>query len=221
MIGVIDYGMGNLHSVSKALERLDQPYFVSGHPSELDRAEGLILPGVGSFRDAMQILSSAGLEEFLRSAAGRGKPILGICLGMQLLFTESEENGPTKGLDFLPGRCVKFSGMSEQGERYKVPHMGWNRLQFHRPNHPLLAGMREDFAYFVHSYVVRADHTRDVLASCHYNGPVPAVVGRGNVFGTQFHPEKSSTLGMALLRNYCAFVERRGCDEPVHDLSGD
>lgn len=207
MIGVIDYGMGNLHSVSKALERLNRAYVVSGLPEKLEKADGLILPGVGSFKDAMHILSESGLQDFLQRVVEQKKPLLGICLGMQLLFSESEENEPTKGLDFLPGQVVRFSGVSGSGERYKVPHMGWNRLRFHRPDHPLLQGLEEDYAYFVHSYVVRADHREDVLASSDYYGEVPAVVGRGNVFGTQFHPEKSSELGMALLKNYCSLVE--------------
>lgn len=208
MIGIIDYGMGNLHSVSKALERLDQPYFVTDSTVELEKADGLILPGVGSYRDAMNILSGTGLRSFLQNSVELGKPLLGICLGMQLLFTESEENGPTKGLNFLPGRCDRFSGVSASGVRYKVPHMGWNHLSFRQPNHPLLHGLKENYVYFVHSYVVQAGEPEDVLAASDYFADVPAVVGRGNVFGVQFHPEKSGTLGMAILRNYCALVER-------------
>ncbi|HET7580617.1 MAG TPA: imidazole glycerol phosphate synthase subunit HisH [Bacillales bacterium] len=207
MIGIVDYGMGNLHSVSKALERLDQPYFVSESPGDLVKAAGLILPGVGSFKDAMAILSERGLDEFLRHEVDNGTPLLGICLGMQLLFTESEENGRTKGLNLLPGRCERFSGERESGERYKVPHMGWNWLDFRQPDHSLLQGLDEGHVYFVHSYVVQAGHSEDVLAASDYFGKVPAVVGRGHVFGTQFHPEKSGALGMSILANFCGLVE--------------
>lgn len=209
MIGIIDYGMGNLYSVSKALERLGQEYILTKDPEELWKADGLILPGVGSFKDAMHILSESGLREFLIHAVEQGTPLLGICLGMQLLFTESEENGSTMGLDLLKGRVERFKGASDTGERYKVPHMGWNGLEFLRPNDPLLQGVNEDYVYFVHSYVVRATHPEDVIAASNYYGQVPSIVGRQNVYGAQFHPEKSGRLGMAVLKNYCIFVERK------------
>ncbi|NNU84944.1 imidazole glycerol phosphate synthase subunit HisH [Geobacillus sp. BMUD] len=201
MIGIIDYGMGNLYSVSKALERLGCPYIVSGDNEELARAGGLILPGVGSFRDAMHILRETGLADFIRAAAENGTPLLGICLGMQLLFDESEENGPTEGLGLLRGRVVRFPGVTKAGEPYKVPHMGWNQLRFHRPS-PLLDGVEEGHVYFVHSYYVVPGDEEVVLASSEYDVDVPAVVGRGHVFGTQFHPEKSGAVGMHILRNY-------------------
>ncbi|WP_031407124.1 imidazole glycerol phosphate synthase subunit HisH [Geobacillus vulcani] len=201
MIGIIDYGMGNLYSVSKALERLGCPYIVSGDNEELARAGGLILPGVGSFRDAMHILRETGLADFIRAAAENGTPLLGICLGMQLLFDESEENGPTEGLGLLRGRVVRFPGVTKAGEPYKVPHMGWNQLRFHRPS-PLLDDVEEGHVYFVHSYYVVPGDEEVVLASSEYDVDVPAVVGRGHVFGTQFHPEKSGAVGMHILRNY-------------------
>jgi glutamine amidotransferase len=209
MIGIIDYGMGNLYSVSKALERLDYPYIISSNPDELKQARGLILPGVGSFKDAMHILRENGLAGFLRTVAESGTPLLGICLGMQLLFEESEENGLTKGLRLLRGRVIRIPEEAANGERYKVPHMGWNRLKFHHSS-PLLDNVEEGHVYFVHSYYVVTDDSKAVLASSTYNVEVPAVVGKENVFGTQFHPEKSGEVGMKILQNYVAIVEGKG-----------
>jgi imidazole glycerol-phosphate synthase subunit HisH len=208
MIGIVDYGMGNLHSVSKALERLDIPYFLSDQTAELEKADGLILPGVGAFRDGASILKETGLSIFLSNWAKEGKPLLGICLGMQLLFEESEEHGLTAGLGLLPGRVERFSGKDEAGNLYKVPHMGWNKLMFQKPNHLLLKNVEEGHVYFVHSYVVKTDDIDVLLATSEYGRVVPAVVGRDNVLGTQFHPEKSSSVGMSILKNYVAFVER-------------
>ncbi|MED3647562.1 imidazole glycerol phosphate synthase subunit HisH [Halalkalibacterium halodurans] len=208
MLGIIDYGMGNLHSVSKALERLSWSYIVSEQPEELQKADGLILPGVGSFHDAMSILNETGLTAFIKDWVDEGKPLLGICLGMQLLFEESEENKRTKGLSLLPGRVIRLPGVATDGSTYKVPHMGWNQLTFRKPNHPLLTDVEEGHVYFVHSYVVKTEADDVLLATSHYYETVPAVVGRGNIFGTQFHPEKSSNVGMSILRNYGAMVEK-------------
>lgn len=209
MIGIIDYGMGNLYSVSKALERLQYDYIVSSEIPELERTKGLILPGVGSFKDAMAILNETGLASFIKEQAAGGKPLLGICLGMQLLFEESEENGLTAGLGLLSGRVTRFRGVNEEGESYKVPHMGWNRLTFHQSN-PLLAGLEEGYVYFVHSYHVETEDEEVLLASSPYDVQVPAVVGKSNVLGTQFHPEKSGELGVSMLKNYAAIVEQGG-----------
>jgi glutamine amidotransferase len=207
MIGIIDYGMGNLHSVSSALKRLEQPYFLSDKKEELDQADKLLLPGVGSFKDAMLILNGTGLTDFIKEEAAAGKPLLGICLGMQLLFEESEENGLTKGLGLLPGRVERFSGVTNNGEAYKVPHMGWNKLQYNRRS-PLIENLKEGFVYFVHSYVVQSDDPETVIAEAQYGDrAVPAVVGRNNIFGTQFHPEKSSEVGMTILSNFCNLAE--------------
>ncbi|WP_158736733.1 imidazole glycerol phosphate synthase subunit HisH [Alteribacillus sp. YIM 98480] len=202
MIGIIDYGMGNLHSVSKALERLDLSYFLSEDPEELEKADGLILPGVGSFRDAMTLLKEKQQEEFIKTWAADGKPLLGICLGMQLLFEGSEENGDTEGLGFLPGYARLFKGKSENGEAYKVPHMGWNKLGFEQPEHDLLQNTEEGHVYFVHSYVIETPDKDVLVATSDYYQEVPAVVGRGRIMGTQFHPEKSSRLGMKMLDNF-------------------
>lgn len=205
MIGIVDYGMGNLFSVSKALERLHIPYFISEKASELDEADGLILPGVGAFKDAMARLNETGLADFIRSYAASGKPLLGICLGMQLLFEESEENGYTEGLSLLPGKVVRFPGESRDGISYKVPHMGWNQLEW--VNGSILTdNLTEDYAYFVHSFYVKTDDPSILIAKASYFEEVPAVVGRMNVFGMQFHPEKSSDLGVELLRNFTELV---------------
>ncbi|WP_050616401.1 imidazole glycerol phosphate synthase subunit HisH [Bacillus testis] len=208
MIAIVDYGMGNLFSVSKALERLGTPYFISDSAEELAKADGLILPGVGSFKDAMHLLKQNGLHLFLREYAESGAPILGICLGMQLLFEKSEENGMTEGLSLLKGKVVRFAGEDRQGNTYKVPHMGWNELAFLRPS-PLISSCKEGYVYFVHSFYVQCGNEEDELATADYFGKVPAIVGQGNIYGMQFHPEKSGQLGMELLKNYIRMVEER------------
>lgn len=208
MIGIIDYGMGNLFSVSKALERLNIPYFISDDKDELMKANGLLLPGVGSFKDAMIRLNGSGLAEMIKRYVGTGKPLLGICLGMQLLFEESEENGPTKGLSLLPGRVERFSGYTKNGLVYKVPHMGWNKLKINRQS-SILKNIERDFVYFVHSYYVKTNEQKVILASSDYHVDVPAIVGQANIIGMQFHPEKSSKLGMQLLRNFAELIEER------------
>lgn len=208
MIGIIDYGMGNLFSVSKALERLDVPYFISEKAEELMKADGLILPGVGSFKDAMVRLNETGLSAMIKEYVGLEKPFLGICLGMQLLFEGSKENGETNGLGLLTGFVEKFPGITADGGRYKVPHMGWNQLEWTQDS-SILRQVEEDYAYFVHSYYVERIDKDILLAKCMYDVEVPAVVGSGNLFGMQFHPEKSGRLGMALLRNFTELARER------------
>ncbi|KZZ84885.1 imidazole glycerol phosphate synthase subunit HisH [Bacillus sp. SJS] len=205
MIGIIDYGMGNIFSVRKALERMEIPYFVSGIREDLIEADGYILPGVGAFKDAMQNLHADSLADFIKAEAAKGKPILGICLGMQLLFDESEENGRTKGLGLLKGKVGKLPTKIPDG-RQKVPHMGWNDLTIQNESF-LINGLDGQHAYFVHSFYVRADRPKTVLASTNYGVEVPAVVGSGNVYGTQFHPEKSSTAGLAILKRFAEKVK--------------
>ncbi|MED4204554.1 imidazole glycerol phosphate synthase subunit HisH [Neobacillus mesonae] len=205
MIGIVDYGMGNLFSVSKALERLNADYFITSDKDKLLQADALILPGVGSFRDAMELLPAATIKEF----AASGKPLLGICLGMQLLFESSEENGFTKGLGLLPGSVRRFPGTTnDSSTAYKVPHMGWNQLEFVKPS-PLTANLNEDYVYFVHSYFINAENSPVTIAKTNYHEQVAAVVGRDNIFGMQFHPEKSSKLGMALLDNFLKIAAER------------
>jgi imidazole glycerol-phosphate synthase subunit HisH len=203
MIGIIDYGMGNLFSVSKALERLDIAYFLSDCPEELGKADGLILPGVGAFRDAMKLLKEKKLDQFLQNFTDEGKPLLGICLGMQLLFEKSEENGVWQGLSLLKGKITKIPRKEEQ---LKIPHMGWNELTFTHDS-AILDDLKEGYVYFVHSYYASEMNQEDRIAVTFYGEEIPAVVGRGNIFGMQFHPEKSSELGIGLLQNFTNIVK--------------
>ncbi|AHV95079.1 imidazole glycerol phosphate synthase subunit HisH [Paenibacillus sabinae] len=198
-VAIVDYGIGNLHSVSKAIERLGYEPLVTGDPGEILGADRVILPGVGAFGDAMDHLRESGLDAVVKEVAAKGRqPLLGICLGMQLLFTESEEYGNHKGLDLLPGTVVRF----EAREGFKVPHMGWNKLQYLQPENPLLKGLEEGHVYFVHSYHAHVEQKNDLLAVTDYGHPVTAIVGRGSVFGMQFHPEKSGELGRKLLEQF-------------------
>lgn len=197
-VAIVDYGMGNLHSVSKAVERLGYDSLVTGDPEQLLAADSVILPGVGAFGDAMAHLRENGLDEVVRKSAASGQPLLGICLGMQLLFSSSEEHGVHEGLGILPGSVVRFAPR----DGFKVPHMGWNRLAFRQPESPLLNGLQEGHVYFVHSYHVQTQQDSDLIAVTDYGHPVTAVAGQGNVFGMQFHPEKSGELGMQLLGNF-------------------
>ncbi|MFX3632472.1 MAG: imidazole glycerol phosphate synthase subunit HisH [Candidatus Pristimantibacillus sp.] len=200
MIAIIDYGMGNLHSVSKAVERLGYEAVVTADPQVIATAEGAILPGVGAFGDAMENLRDTGMDEVTKAYAASGKPLLGICLGMQLLFSESEEHGLNEGLSLLPGKVIRFQG------DYKIPHMGWNRLSFEQQESPLFKGLEAGHVYFVHSFHVKPESASDLLATTDYYQQVTAIVGRNNVYGMQFHPEKSGELGMQLLGNFLALT---------------
>lgn len=160
MIAIIDYGMGNLHSVSKAVERLGFEAVITSDEAQILAADGAILPGVGAFGDAMEQLRASGLDGAVGRFASTGKPLLGICLGMQLLFSKSEEHGSHEGLNLLPGQVVRFRGS------YKVPHMGWNRLQFKQPS-PLFSGIEEGHVYFVHSYHVQPEQPSDQIGRAH------------------------------------------------------
>ncbi|RTE05660.1 imidazole glycerol phosphate synthase subunit HisH [Paenibacillus whitsoniae] len=204
MIAIIDYGMGNLHSVSKAVERLGYEAVVTGDPTAIMAAEGAILPGVGAFGDAMEHLRETGLDAVVKQYAASGKPLLGICLGMQLLFSSSEEHGDHEGLGLLPGAVVRFRG------DYKVPHMGWNRLSYKQAESPIFAGIEEGHVYFVHSYHAKPERESDLLAVTDYYQPVTAIVGRDNVYGMQFHPEKSGETGMKLLDNFLVLCNGGG-----------
>lgn len=201
MIAIIDYGMGNLHSVSKAVERLGYEAVVTGDAEQILAAEGAILPGVGAFGDAMEQLRESGLSDVVLRYAESGKPLLGICLGMQLLFASSEEHGHHEGLGLLPGSVVRFRG------DYKVPHMGWNKLSYKQSESPIFAGIEEGHVYFVHSYHAKPERESDLLAVTDYYQPVTAIVGRDNVYGMQFHPEKSGDIGMQLLKNFLALCK--------------
>jgi glutamine amidotransferase len=213
-IGVVDYGMGNLRSVGKALESLGFPVEVTGDPGALSRCRGVVLPGVGAFRDCMDNLRKGGLLPFLSDWLASGKPFLGICLGLQLLFSESEEFGRHEGIGFLPGKVVRFpSGMTEAGEagrKLKIPHMGWNRIDVSM-EHPVLEGIPSGtHFYFVHSYYVVPDDPAVVAARSSYGVGFAAAVGRGNRLAVQFHPEKSQSAGLRLLSNF-GKLSREAC----------
>jgi glutamine amidotransferase len=208
MIVIVDYGIGNLRSVQKALERVGATAVVTSDPAALDRAQGVVLPGVGAFGDGMDRLRQRGLVEPVLRQAEAGKPLLGICLGMQLLFDESEEMGHQEGLGLLPGRVVRFP----EGE-LKVPHIGWNQLRLAepRPEMALLEGVEDGaYAYFVHSYYPAAGEPGDLLATTEYGIEFASVVGRGTIWGAQFHPEKSQDVGLRLLKNFVRLVMGHG-----------
>jgi imidazole glycerol-phosphate synthase subunit HisH len=203
MIAIVDYGMGNLRSVQKALEQVGSSATIVRTPEELARADKVILPGVGAFGDAMTNLRELGLADPLISAARSGRPFLGICLGLQLLFDVSYEEGEYTGLGVVPGRVLRFSfsGQSE-GASLKVPHMGWNAVSWAAPC-PLLKGLASpQHFYFVHSYYVSPTDPSVTCGVCDYGGPFTAMIWRGNLFATQFHPEKSQKIGLAILRNF-------------------
>ncbi|MFC3750332.1 imidazole glycerol phosphate synthase subunit HisH [Paenibacillus sp. GCM10012306] len=205
VVAIVDYGMGNLHSVSKAVERLGFESLVTGDREQILAADSVILPGVGAFGDAMEHLRESGLDIVVKEVAAAGQPLLGICLGMQLLFSSSEEHGSHAGLDILPGSVVRFAPR----DGYKVPHMGWNRLSFRQPESPLLKGLEEGHVYFVHSYHVEVGRDSNLLAVTDYGHPVTAIVGQDNVFGMQFHPEKSGDLGVQLLGNFLKLTRKQ------------
>lgn len=198
-LAVVDYGAGNLMSVCKALDFLGCENRVAHIPQELEDAAGVILPGVGAFSDAMQALQESGLREPVLAAA-RQKPFLGICLGMQMLFESSEEMGNTPGLGLLRGTVASIP------TDLKLPQIGWNSLEIVREN-PLTQGLRTgDWVYFVHSYQVVPRFEEDLAAVCDYHARVPAMVARGNLFGCQFHPEKSGETGLRILRNFAGLL---------------
>lgn len=201
MICIVDYGMGNVRSVEKSFSAVGLKTRLTKDPGKILSASGIILPGVGAFSDAMAALEESGLDKVLIKAAGQGIPLLGICLGMQLLMDASEEMGHKAGLGLIPGQVKAIK------TDLKVPHMGWNQLKVCQ-DHPILAGIEEGaFFYFVHSYQVFCQREADLLAVTDYDGPVAALVGRGSVVGIQFHPEKSSQAGLRILTNFGRMVK--------------
>ncbi len=208
MIAVIDYGASNLLSVMHAMKHLQVDAHIARHPDDLAGADGIILPGVGAFGAGMAQLRAAGFQGPLKALAADGVPLLGICLGMQFLFEVSEEMGAFTGLGLLPGRVVRFP----EDSGLKVPHMGWNQLHLRRES-PLLAGVAEGgYAYFVHSFYCAPAADSDVLAQTDYGGPFASIVARENVYGAQFHPEKSQSVGLQILRNFMEMVEGQSDD---------
>lgn len=203
MIAIIDYGMGNLRSVQKAFEKVGFEALVTSDPKVVLEAERIVLPGVGAFRDCIRNLEEGGFIDPILRVIREGRPFLGICLGLQLLFTESEEFGLHRGLDVIPGRVVRFpEGMREGSEELKVPHMGWNQIAIER-RPPALAGIPDGSNfYFVHSYYVKPDDPSVVATTTDYGGGFCSSVWKENIFATQFHPEKSQEKGLAILKNF-------------------
>lgn len=197
MIGIIDYGVGNLFSLCSSCKAIGEEAFVSGDASELVKADRLILPGVGAFEDAAKKLRDTGMAEFVRQQAEEGKPLLGICLGMQLLFEKSYEYGCHEGLGLLKGQVVPMEG--KLPPELKIPHMGWNALDV--KGGTLLDGLTGQYVYFVHSFF--AENCADSLSAVtEYGIPITAAVEKGNIYGCQFHPEKSGNVGLQILRTF-------------------
>ena len=206
-VALVDYGLGNLRSATRGLERAGASVEITDDPEAFAAADGVVLPGVGAFREGME--NAGPLREALTDHAAAGRPLFGICLGMQMLLTTSEEadhegEGEVTGLDLVPGTNVRFE------VDQKVPHMGWNELDVAR-DHPLVEGVDGEYAYFVHSYYAEPDDADAVVATADYGVDFPAVVANeaGNVFGTQFHPEKSGETGLKILRNFVEYCAER------------
>ena len=200
MICVIDYKMGNLHSVENAIRKLGTDCVVSSSPDDIRRADKLILPGVGAFPDAIKALNESGLFDVIIDECNNGKPLLGICLGMQLLFQKSYEFGESEGLGFIEGNVIPINA-----QELKIPHIGWNSISLLAPNDKLMCGINEgDYVYFVHSF--RADTSdENIVCNTQYGEKIPALVKAKdkNIWGAQFHPEKSHDVGLKILENYC------------------
>lgn len=210
MIAIIDYGIGNLRSVEKALRHVGADARLTSDPAVIRSAAGVVLPGVGAFGACAIGLRRAEFDGLVMELAAAGRPLLGICVGMQLLFEESEEMGRHAGLGLLPGRVVRFAEgeVDAAGGRLKVPQIGWNQL-WHDETDPLLAGVPSgSYAYFVHSYYCQPADPTDVVATTDYGIAYASVVHRGSIWGVQFHPEKSHAVGLQILRN---FVNRVSC----------
>jgi glutamine amidotransferase len=197
-IVIIDYGMGNLRNVQKAFEKIGSDARLTRNKNEIGRASAIVLPGVGAFKDCVENLEKYGLVEPLLRSIEKGKPYLGICLGLQILFSESEEFGSHKGLDLIKGKVVRFVPDPE----HKVPHMGWNTIEKEKEG-PMLQGIeRGDFFYFVHSYYVIPDKTQWISSFTTYGKPFVSSIWKENLFATQFHPEKSQQKGLRILENF-------------------
>lgn len=204
MLAIVDYGVGNLFSLRSSFAAIGADALVTSDPAKIKQADGVILPGVGAFRDAAAKLRQTGLWEVVVAEAKAGKPLLGICLGMQMLFEKSYEYGEYEGLGLISGAVRPIADVIPKD--YKIPHIGWNALHFEKPS-PLFAKIKEgDCVYFVHSYYA-ADCEEAVIATAEYGAPLTAAVQRGNVMGCQFHPEKSGDVGLSILRAFCEIAE--------------
>lgn len=203
MIALIDYGMGNIRSVSKAIEAVGGEVTITQSPEEIKKAKAIVLPGVGAFRDCMENLDKLGLLSAVKEEILKGKPYLGICLGMQILFTESEEFGICNGLDIFKGRVVRFNLSKE----YKIPHMGWNTVKFSKKDKFLDDIPDKSFFYFVHSYYVIPEDKKIIAGVTDYGIDFTSMVIYENIFATQFHPEKSQKTGLKLLKNFVRLLK--------------
>ncbi len=218
MIAVIDYDLGNLRSVSKALESVGAEVEITNNRRKIAQARGLVLPGVGAFHRGMENLERLDILPSIFKAIKEGKPFLGICLGLQLLFSESEEHGLHHGLDIVKGRVKRFTTTDIHKCGGKVPHMGWNKIKFKTENETLPAGSQElsmkifdgipdeSYFYFVHTYYVEPEDKETIVATTEYGKDFVSVVNKDNVIGVQFHPEKSAKLGLKFLENFCRYV---------------
>lgn len=198
MIGIIDYNMGNLASVYNACHLLDAKATIVKDPNDLKNFNRVILPGVGAFGDAMEHLNQTGMNQAIHEYAKSGKPMIGICLGMQLLFESSEEFGTTNGLGLIDGKVIKFD-KSKMHEDFKIPHMGWNTIQ--NKEHPLFQGLKDPYLYFVHSYHAVTSE-KNIIGKTTYGYDFVSAVNKDNIYGLQPHPEKSHDNGLAILKNF-------------------
>lgn len=199
MVAIVDYDAGNIKSVEKALAYLGEEYITTGVPEEIYNADKIILPGVGAFGDAMEKLENKGLAQAVKKAAKDNKPLLGICLGLQLLFESSDEMPGIKGLGILKGKILAIP----KKEGYKIPHMGWNSISIKKESRLFKDIPDNSYVYFVHSYYLKADNEEDVAASTEYITHIHAAAEHGNIFACQFHPEKSGDTGLKILKNFC------------------
>lgn len=206
MVAIIDYGVGNLFSLRCSFDAIGEKAFVTNDPEMIKKADRIILPGVGAFGDAAEKLRESGMDTVVKEQAAEGKPLLGICLGMQLLFEKSYEYGEHEGLGLIPGEIIPISDVIPAG--LKIPHIGWNALEFTKPVSPLFRYINEgDHVYFVHSfYAARCE--KNTIAVAEYGAKLTAAASAGNVFGCQFHPEKSGDVGLRILKAFC---ETEGC----------
>ena len=201
MVAIVDYGVGNLFSLKSSFAAIGEEAVVTSDPDTLRNADRIILPGVGAFGDAAEKLKTSGMFDLMRTLAAEGKPIMGICLGMQLLFEKSFEYGEHQGLGLIRGSIRPIADVIPKD--LKIPHIGWNALQFQNPDAKLLRYLKEgEFVYFVHSYY-GTDCEADTVATAEYGAPLTAMVERGNVCGCQFHPEKSGDVGLRILKAFC------------------
>lgn len=200
MIRIIDYGVGNLFSLRSSLRAIGIDADYTGNPAEIRKADKLILPGVGAFRDAREALRRTGLDRVVQEEAGRGKPLMGICLGMQMLFDRSYEYGEYEGLGLIPGEIVPMEGRIPKD--LPIPHIGWNELMLKQPSPLMKNTANGDYVYFVHSYYAETP-AEYVIATTDYGVEMTAAVQKDNVYGCQFHPEKSSEVGLSILKAFC------------------